>query len=98
MIISMSEQTLLPTGNSSNAKLDRARIGTTVTVSGYSRIGRTETQNLAKQEVDLAAVAREALQMLRASLSATIRIVDQIREARRSSAMRASFIRSWSIW
>jgi PAS domain S-box-containing protein len=37
-------------------------------------------QNLVKQKVDLAAVAREALQMLRASLPATIRIVEQIRE------------------
>jgi signal transduction histidine kinase len=37
-------------------------------------------QSLARQEVDLAAVAREALQMLRASLPATIRIVEQIRE------------------
>jgi PAS domain S-box-containing protein len=37
-------------------------------------------QNLARQGVDLAAVAREALQMLRASLPATIRIVEQIRE------------------
>jgi PAS domain S-box-containing protein len=37
-------------------------------------------QSVAKQQVDLAAVAREAMQMLRASLPATTRIVEQIRE------------------
>jgi PAS domain S-box-containing protein len=37
-------------------------------------------QDLVKQEVDLAQVTRDALQMLRASLPATIQIVDQILE------------------
>jgi signal transduction histidine kinase len=38
-------------------------------------------QDLVKQEVDLARVARDALQMLRPSLPSTIQIVDEIREA-----------------
>jgi signal transduction histidine kinase len=40
-------------------------------------------QDLVKQEVDLARVTRDALQMLRASVPATIQILDQILEVPR---------------
>ena len=55
-------------------------------------------QDLLKQEVDLARVAREALQMLRASLPATIQIVERISEVPPLSVMPASCTWWSSTW